>query len=121
VTESATRTRDLALAVLRRNRFLQAAMVAALIGYGGVCALLIWQDPSGPRLEAGMAAWLVGLSLATWSLLFWWLPVLARTDRELRARGAGPEIARLLEIVATFCIVVVHALLLVIVLHRASA
>ncbi|MGE0193515.1 MAG: hypothetical protein AB7T63_15905 [Planctomycetota bacterium] len=112
--------RPLALEMLRRNRLLQAAMVAALVSYGGVVALLLWRGPEGPRLEAGMAAWLVGLSLATWSLLFWWLPVLDRTGRALEARGSGSGLVRMMEVVATACIVIVHALFLAIVVLRAA-
>ncbi|MEZ6006322.1 MAG: hypothetical protein R3F05_00950 [Planctomycetota bacterium] len=112
--------RPLALQMLRRNRLLQAAMVAALVSYGGVVALLLWQGPEGPRIEAGMAAWLVGMSLATWSLLFWWLPVLDRTGRALEARGSGSGVIRLMEGVATTCIVIVHALFLTIVVLRAA-
>ena len=115
-----TTDRAYVLARIRRNPFLQGAMVAALVCYGGVCALIIWQDPEAPRLHAVMAAFLLCMSLASWSLLFWWFPVLARTQRALDARGTGRLVPRLLEGLATGCILIVHALFLWIVLHTAG-
>ena len=53
--------------MLRRNRLLQAAMVAALVSYGGVVALLLWQGPDGPRIEAGMIA--LGTATGGWRLI----------------------------------------------------
>lgn len=94
-------------------------MVVALLCYGGIPVLVIWQENGVSRLDFATAGILVAMSLASWSLLFWWYPVMARTADHL-GEIRGENVARALETVAITCVVIVHALLAFIILHRAG-
>jgi len=105
------RLRDYALKRLKASRLLQASMVTAILCYGAIPFLLVFPDPAQPRLSFWVAAMMVLMSLAAWSLLFWWYPVLERTRQVLGQDERGRTIARTLESMAIGCVVVVHALM----------
>lgn len=105
------RLRDYALRRLRRSRTLQMSMVVAVLCYGAIPFLVIYPAASRPRLTAGGAAMVVLMSLASWSLLFWWYPVLERTKAYLGNDTRGRTISSTLESLAIGCVAVVHALM----------
>jgi hypothetical protein len=105
------RLRDYALERLKANRLLQISMVVAVLCYGAIPFLVIWPEAADARLAPGMAALMVIMSLASWSLLFWWYPVFERTQRVLGDDERGVTIARTLESLAIGCVVVVHGLM----------
>ena len=113
--------REYALKRLKRSPVLQVTMVAAFLCYGAVPVFVIWEGKEGrPRLDPVMAGVLVLLSLASWSLLFWWYPVLERTTAFLGTGDRGQIIARTLETLAISCVVVVHALMVFIIIYKAG-
>ena len=108
-----------ALQRLRRSRMLQASAVLAFLCYGCIAVLILWHRDGQSVLPIRTALTLAAISLASWCFLFWWFPVLERTRRHLRDTPRA-WIARSLEVFAIGCVVVVHALLLVIILHSAG-
>ena len=109
--------RDYALKRLKASRLLQVSAVIAVLSYGAIPFLVMVKDrdsTSGeltPRLEVRTAALMVLMSLASWSLLFWWYPVLERTQQVLGDDARGRTIARTLESLAIGCVVIVHVLM----------
>ncbi len=103
--------RDYALKRLKASRMLQASAVAAILCYGALPLLVIFPEPANPRMGFWIAALIVLMSLASWSLLFWWYPVFEQTKRVLGDDPRGLTIARTLESLAIGCVVVVHALM----------
>ena len=110
------RLRDFALLRLRRSRALQVSMVVAILCYGAIPFLDMYPDPSRPRLAPWLAALVALMSLASWSLLFWWYPVFERTRAFLGDDARGRTISGTLESLAIGCVAVVHALMAVIIL-----
>lgn len=111
------RLRDYALKRLKASRLLQASMVTAILCYGAIPFLLVFPDPGHPRLSIWVAFMMVLMSLASWSLLFWWYPVLERTVEVLGQDDRGRTIASTLESLAIGCVVVVHALMAFIIIR----
>ena len=106
------RLRDYALKRLKASWLLQASMVVAFLCYGAVPFLVILRNAEGDRLLAfWSAALIVLMSLASWTLLFWWYPVFERTQEVLGDDHRGRTIAHTLESLAIGCVVVVHALM----------
>lgn len=105
------RLRDYALQRLKASRALQISMVIAILCYGAIPFLVIFPDASNPRLHFWGAALMVLMSLASWSLLFWWYPVLERTHEVLGDGHRGQTITGTLETLAIGCVVVVHVLM----------
>lgn len=106
------RLRDYALKRLKASWLLQASMVVAFLCYGAIPFLLILRNADGdPRLALWSAALIVLMSLASWTLLFWWYPVFERTQEVLGDDARGRTIARTLETLAIGCVVVVHGLM----------
>jgi hypothetical protein len=117
------RLREYALSRLKQSWWLRASAVAAFLCYGAI-PYLIYARHAG--LSAGLTFWHAGLllimSLASWSLLFWWYPVLERTLEVLGRRTHARAIAAALEGVAIACVAVVHLLMsLIIVWQGVSA
>ena len=110
------RLRDYALKRLKRSRVLQVSMVIAVLCYGAIPFLVMYPDTSDPRLGAGSAATVIFMSLASWSLLFWWYPVLERTQEFLGDDARGRTISSTLESLAIGCVAIVHVLMAFIVL-----
>ncbi len=106
-----TRLRDYALERLRASRALQISAVAAVLCYGALPFLVIYPDTGNPRIHGSSAALMVLMSLASWTLLFWWYPVFQHTQRVLGDSPRGQIIAGTLESVAIGCVVVVHGLM----------
>lgn len=105
------RLRDYALRRLKASRWLQASAVMAVLCYGAIPFLVVFPEPAEPRLHVSWAALMVLMSLASWSLLFWWYPVLERTQEFLGDDTRGRTIARTLETLAIGSVVVVHVLM----------
>ena len=105
------RLRDYALQRLKRSRILQGSMIVAILCYGAIPFLVIYPETSNPRLATWTAAMIVLMSLASWSLLFWWYPVLERTVEFLGDDARGRTISSTLESIAIGCVGVVHALM----------
>ena len=105
------RLRDYALQRLRASRALQVSAILAVLCYGALPFLLIYPDAGNPRMHPFTAALMVLMSLASWTLLFWWYPVFERTQEALEDARHGQVITRTLETVAIGCVVVVHALM----------
>jgi hypothetical protein len=103
--------RDYAFKRLKASRLLQASAVIAVLCYGAIPFLVIFPEPAEPRLHVSWAALMVLMSLASWSLLFWWYPVLERTREFLGDDTRGRTIARTLESLAIGSVVVVHVLM----------
>lgn len=110
------RLRDYALQRLKRSRTLQICMVVAILCYGAIPFLVMYPEPSHPRLAPWSAAMVVLMSLASWSLLFWWYPVLEQTEAHLGDDPRGRTISSTLESLAIGCVAVVHALMASIIL-----
>jgi hypothetical protein len=110
------RLRDYALLRLKRSRTLQISMVIAVLCYGAIPFLVVYPDTASPRLQAKWAAMIVLMSLASWSLLFWWYPVLEATEEHLGDDARGRTISTTLEVLAIGCVAIVHALMAFIVL-----
>ncbi len=105
------RLRDYALQRLRASRWLQASAILAVCCYGALPFLLIYPHAGDPRLHYSTAALMVLMSLASWTLLFWWYPVFQQTQQVLGTSDKGRIIARSLESMAIACVVVVHGLM----------
>ncbi len=105
------RLRDYALQRLKANRLLQVSAAVAVCCYGALPFLVIFPEPERPRVDFWVAALMVLMSLASWTLLFWWYPVFERTQKVLGDDRSGRIIARTLESVAIGCVVVVHGLM----------
>lgn len=107
---------DFALQRLRESWILKGSAIAAFMGYGGLIALVL-----GGKLgfsEAGMVAL---LSLASWFFLFWWYPVMQRTQERLGEDPSRAAIGPLLESIAIGCIVIVHVFMALIVVYSARS
>ncbi len=115
------RLRDYALKRLKASRLLQASMVVAFVCYGAIPFLVILPEPSNPRLALWSAALVLLMSLASWTLLFWWYPVFERTQEILGDDERGRTIALTLESLAIGCVVVVHALMAYIIVTAGAA
>ena len=105
------RLRDYALERLRKSRGLQISAVLAVLSYGALPFLVMYPDTENPRVPPFTAALMVLMSLASWTLLFWWYPVFQDTKRVLGDSPRGQIITRTLETVAIGCVVVVHGLM----------
>jgi len=110
-----SRLRNFTLGRVRASLPLQVCMCVAFVCYGALVFLAI-----SKRLEFATAAVVVLMSLASWSFLFWWFPVLERTQKHLAGTPERAWIPRALEIFATLCVAVVHVLMLVIVVMQAG-
>ncbi|MDF1700700.1 MAG: hypothetical protein P1V36_06030 [Planctomycetota bacterium] len=102
---------DYALRRLRASRALQVSAVLAVVCYGALPFLVMYPDAANPRLHPFTAALMVLMSLASWTLLFWWYPVFEHTQKVLGDSPKARIIARTLESVAIGCVVVVHGLM----------
>lgn len=115
------RIHEYALKRLKESRWLQGSAVLAFLSYGAIPYLIYAQSE---RLSAGLrmadGAVLVLISLASWSLLFWWYPVFARTVQALGEGPRGKAIAQALEILAISCVVIVHVLMVLLVLRQGT-
>lgn len=112
--------RDYAFKRLKASRLLQVSAVLAVLCYGAIPFLVVFPEPARPRLHVEWAALVVLMSLASWSLLFWWYPILERTRKVLGDDDRGRTIARTLESLAIGCVVVVHVLMAFIIVWRAG-
>ncbi|MDJ0521386.1 MAG: hypothetical protein QNJ90_04855 [Planctomycetota bacterium] len=113
--------RDYALKRLKASKLLQISAVIAVLCYGAIPFLVIFPDPAAPRLGFWSAAVVVLMSLASWSLLFWWYPVLERTEEALGDGERGRTIAQTLESLAIGCVLVVHVLMAFIIVRAGVA
>ena len=113
--------RDYALKRLKASKLLQISAVIAVLCYGAIPFLVIFPDPAEPRLGFWSAAVVVLMSLASWSLLFWWYPVLERTKEALGDGERGRTIAQTLESLAIGCVLVVHVLMAFIIVRAGVA
>ena len=113
------RLRDYALSKLKKSRTLQVSMIVAICCYGAIPFLAMYPDTEHPRLGAQAAAMIVLMSLASWSLLFWWYPVLERTEAHLGNDTRGRTISSTLEAIAIGCVAIVHALMAFIIISAA--
>jgi len=105
------RLRDYALARLKASRVLQVSAVISLLCYGAIPFLVVFPDATHPRLGFWSAALVILMSLASWSILFWWYPILKHTRKVLGDDERGRTIAETLESLAIGCVGVVHALM----------
>jgi len=105
------RLRDYALQRLRASRLLKISAAVAVCCYGALPFLVIFPEPQQPRIDFWTAALMVLMSLASWTLLFWWYPVFERTQKVLGDTRQARIIAHTLESVAIGCLVVVHGLM----------
>ena len=110
------RTVEFALSRLKASRLLQASMVLAFLGYGGLIALTL-----ADHTFFGTAAKVALMSLASWCFLFWWYPVLERTLVALGDEPGRQWIGKALEAVAITCVLLVHALMAVIIVYQARS
>jgi cytochrome c oxidase assembly factor CtaG len=111
------RLRDYALQRLKASRVLQASAVVAVLCYGALPFLVVFPDPRNARLHFWSAALVILMSLASWSLLFWWYPVFERTQKVLGNSDQGRIIARTLETLAIGCVMIVHGLMAFIIIR----
>ena len=109
------RLASFALQRLKASLPLQICMAVAFLCYGAIVFLVV----SG-QVELFNAAIVVLFSLASWFFLFWWFPVLERTQKALQDDPQRSWIPRALEIFATVCVAVVHILMFVIIVLRAG-
>ena len=109
------RLASFALQRLKASLALQACMAVAFLCYGALVFLVVMG-----QVELFNAAIVVLLSLASWFFLFWWFPVLERTEQALKDDPQRGWIPRALEIFATVCVAVVHILMFVIIVMRAG-
>ena len=72
-----------ALQRLRGSRLLQASAVLALCCYGALPFLLMYPSAAEPKVHFFPAFVMVLMSLASWTLLFWWYPVFEHTQQVL--------------------------------------
>ncbi|MDJ0973348.1 MAG: hypothetical protein QNJ98_02665 [Planctomycetota bacterium] len=107
------RLTDYALQRLKASLPLQICMAVAFLCYGALVFLVV-----SNRINFESAGIVVLFSLASWFFLFWWYPVLERTQEALAGDPRRAWIPRALEIFAILCVVIVHALLLVIVVAQ---
>ena len=110
-----SRLRDFTLKRVRASLPLQVCMCVAFVCYGALVFLAISQ-----KLQVATAAVVVLMSLASWYFIFWWFPVLERTQAHLAQDPSKAWIPRALEVFATLCVAVVHVLILVIVVMQAG-
>ena len=108
--------RDYALQRLRESWILRAAAIAAFMGYGGLIALVL-----GGKLDFSEAGMVAVLSLGSWFFLFWWYPVMQRTQEQLDQDPRRMAIGPLLEAIAIGCDVVVHVFMALIVVLSARS
>jgi hypothetical protein len=109
------RLASFALQRVKASLPLQICMAVAFLCYGALVFLVV----SG-EVELPSAAIVVLLSLASWFFLFWWFPVLERTQLALKDDPGREWIPRALEIFATLCVAVVHILMFVMIVLRAQ-
>ena len=107
---------DLALRRLRESLLLRVCAAAAVMGYGGLIALLLAR-----RMHFGMAGTVALLSLGSWFFLLWWYPVRERTFGRPDASGHRAAVGNLLEAVAIGCVVCVHVLMAIIIVYSARS
>ena len=106
---------DYALSRLKASLLLKVCAVTAFMAYGGLVALVL-----AGKLPFGTAGMVALLSLASWFFLFWWYPIMERTIQTLGDTPRRRAIGGVLEGIAIACIVVVHFLMAVIVVHTAA-
>lgn len=104
------RLSDYALTRLKASWPLQVCMAVAFLCYGALVFLVV-----SNKISFTSAGVVVLFSLASWFFLFWWYPVLETTTEAFAGDAGRQWIPRALEIFAIVCVVVVHALMLVIV------
>ena len=93
-------------------------MVLAFLCYGAMPVMLIWQaDTLAIRFWFAM---MIVMSLASWTLLFHWYPVLEETQKALGNTEKGRMIGNVLESLAIGCVVVVHVLMAISILRQAG-
>ncbi len=109
------RLRDYVLERIKASRAIQISMVIAILCYGAIPFLVIFPEPGRPRIHFWEAALMVLMSLASWSLLFWWYPVLERTQKVLGDNHRGLTITSTLETLAIGCVVIVHLMMALII------
>lgn len=113
LTVGERRLTDYALQRLKASLPLQVCMAVAFLCYGALAFLVV-----STRITFESAGIVVLFSLASWFFLFWWYPVLERTTQALAGDPRRAWIPRALEIFAILCVVIVHALMLVIVVAQ---
>ena len=106
---------DFGLERLKQSLLLKICAVVAFMGYGGLIALVL-----AGKLPFGHAGMVALLSLASWFFLFWWYPVMERTVQTLGADERRRMIGGVLEGIAIGCVMIVHFLMAVIVVHTAA-
>jgi hypothetical protein len=106
---------DYALSRLKASILLRICAVTAFMAYGGLLALVL-----AGKLSFGHAGVVALLSLASWFFLFWWYPIMERTIQALGDDPRRRAVGGILEWIAIACIVVVHFLLALIVVHSAA-
>ncbi len=107
------RLTDYGLQRIKTSWPLQGSMAVAFLCYGALVFLVV-----SKRITFASAGVVVFFSLASWFFLFWWYPVLERTTHALAGDPRRAWIPRALEIFAILCVVIVHALMLVIVVAQ---
>jgi len=95
---------------------LKACAISAFMGYGGLIALVL-----ADKLHFVQAGLVALLSLASWFFLFWWFPILQKTQDRLGPEPSRRFLGQLLESVGLSCIVIVHLLMALIVVHSARS
>lgn len=113
LTVGERRISDYGLKRLKASWPLQICMAVAFLCYGALAFLVV-----SKRTTFESAGIVVLFSLASWFFLFWWYPVLERTNQALAGDPRRAWIPRALEIFAILCVVIVHALMLVIVVAQ---
>jgi pimeloyl-ACP methyl ester carboxylesterase len=107
---------ETALRKFRDSWVLKAAAILAFLSYGGLITLLL-----AGRLPFSVAGVVAVMSLASWFFLFWWYPVFERTLQRLGENPRRQAVASAVEVVAVACVLIVHVLMAIIVVHAARS
>ncbi len=113
--------REFGLRRVRASWLLQVSMAVAFIGYGAIVFQVLWSHEGRSVMPFWMGGSVILLSLASWFFLFWWYPVLERTLKVIGDDRQRQWIPKTLETLAIGCVVVVHALMVVIIVVQAGA
>jgi hypothetical protein len=107
---------DFALKRLRESWLLRGAAILAFMDYGGIIALAL-----AGLLPKTLALIITFMSLATWVFLLAWYPVIEETLAATARMPGKAWIGRTLEGIATASAVLVHVLLAIMIVLRATA